>query len=427
MKLLAARYVLPISSEPIENGAVVVDSGKILYVGTRSDAEAGFGNSEIEDFNNSAIIPGLINCHSHLEITGLRSALDEVEHDFRSWLLKLNDLRSKQSEEDIFEAAFNGAVEGVQAGVTFFGDIGRFGRAGLAALNKAGLRGIVYQETAFSPDVRTADDDFESLITKYEELRASESELVRIGISPHSPYTVSSRLFELIAQYSIQNNVPITIHASESTAEVELFMNGTGFFTEVYEKFGYEWNSPGCTPIHYLERLGVLAARPLLAHCVKADQSDITRIANYGATIAHCPKSNAKFGHGYAPLEDFLAAGIDVGLGSDSVASNNVCDLFEEARFAAFAARNRNEAKRFVSAKDVLELATIGGARALRMDGTIGTLEPGKSADLAVVSLASLRQQPVSDIYATLVFGTSASDVKATIVNGKEIYRRRAV
>ncbi len=220
--------------------------------------------------------------------------------------------------------------------------------------------------------------------------------------------------------------MPITIHASESTAEVELLMNGTGFFTEVYEKFGYEWNSPGCTPIHYLERLGVLAARPLLAHCVKADQSDITRIANYGATIAHCPKSNAKFGHGYAPLEDFLAAGIDVGLGSDSVASNNVCDLFEEARFAAFAARNRTKAKRFVSAKDVMELATIGGARALRMDGMIGTLEPGKSADLAVVSLASLRQQPVSDIYATLVFGTSASDVNATIVNGKEIYRRRA-
>jgi cytosine/adenosine deaminase-related metal-dependent hydrolase len=424
MKVLAAKYVIPISSAPLVDGAVAIQNGKVLEVGLRSEVRANFPDANFEDFGEAAILPGLVNCHSHLEITSLRGALDDVEHDFRSWLISLKELRSEQSDEDIFESALAGAFEGSSAGVSCFGDIGRYGHSAFAALKASGLRGVVYQETDFSPDDRTADGDFLAVAAKYEKLRDDETDLVKMGISPHSPYTVSSRLFELIAQYSIQNKVPITIHASESAAEVELLSTGKGFFTEVYEKFGVEWNYPGCSPIHYLERLGVLAARPLLAHCVAVDPDDVKRIANYGATIAHCPKSNAKFGHGYAPLETFLAAGINVGLGSDSVASNNICDLFEEARFAAFAARNHPGTDGFISAREVLELATIGGARALGLDGSIGTLEHGKAADCAIVSLAARRQQPINDVYAALVFSSGGSDVIATMVAGKEIYRR---
>ena len=141
-----------------------------------------------------------------------------------------------------------------------------------------------------------------------------------------------------------------------------------------------------------------------MAHCVRVSDSDIDRIAANGAKVAHCPKSNAKFGHGYAPLEALIDAGVTIGLGSDSVASNNICDLFEESRFAAFAARNRAGSQRFISAREVLELATLGGARALDLDARIGTLEPGKEADIAVVSLSAAHQQPVKDFEAARVF-----------------------
>jgi aminodeoxyfutalosine deaminase len=424
MQILTADHVLPIASAPIPRGAVAFDGSRIAAVGPQEEVIGRFSDTDVVDLGEAAILPGLVNCHSHLEITGMRGALDSVEHDFRSWLLKLNSLRAEMSDGEIEAAAYQGAVEGAAAGVTCFGDIGRYGRAGLEALKRAGLRGIVFQETEFSPDNRTAQDDFRSLIQKFGELAADRCDLVHVGLSPHSPYTVSSSLFEMIAQAAIIDRIPITIHAAESLEETELMQRGTGFFTEVYERFDVEWLSPHCSSIEYLERIGVLAARPLLAHCVEVSDTDIDRIASIGARIAHCPKSNAKFGHGYAPLERFLDAGIKVGLGSDSVASNNVCDLLEEGRFASLAARNRPGSNRFISAAEVLRAATLGGAEALGLESKIGTLEEGKEADLAIVSLAHPAQQPVRDIEAALVFSSNARDVIATFVAGKMVYER---
>jgi len=426
VQIIAANYVLPIASPPIERGSVVIDGCKIVAVGTLNEIATRFPHAETEDFGDAAILPGFVNCHSHLEITSMRGALDDVEHDFSAWLLKLNGLRADLSDDDIKAAAVAGAMEGARGGVTCFGDIGRMGHAGVHALKTVGLRGTVFQETEFSADNRTAEDDFAKLATKYESLRDEETDLVRVGISPHSPYTVGSRLFELIAQYSILNRIPLTIHAAESADEHELLTQGTGFFTSVYEKYKVEWHSPNCTPIEYLERLGVLATQPLLAHCVKVSTSDLSKINANGAKIAHCPKSNAKFGHGYAPFEQFLDAGIAVGLGSDSVASNNVCDMLEESRFATLAARNREGSKRFITAKEMLETATLGGAKGLGLDHLIGTLEPGKQADIAVISLSNAAQQPVHDVHTALVFSSNARDVVITMVAGKEIYGAKA-
>ena len=422
MQIHAAEYVLPISSEPIRSGAVVIDGSLIKMVGTLDEIKAQFPDAAITDHGKAAILPGFVTGHSHLEITSMRGSLDEVEHDFSAWLLRLNNLREKMSDSEIEASAVTGAMEGANAGVTCFGDIGRYGRAGLNALKKVGLRGIVFQETEFSPDNRTATRDFEQLIDKFDKLRSDATDLVGVGLSPHSPYTVGSRLLEKIAEYSILNGVPLTIHAAESAHEIELLTRGTGFFTEVYEKFGLEWQSPHCTPIEYLTRLGVLSTKPLLAHCVQVSKSDIEKIAASGSKVAHCPKSNAKFGHGYAPFEAFLDAGIGVGLGSDSVASNNVCDLLEESRFAALSARNREGSTRFITAREVLEAATLGGAKALGLDASIGTLEPGKQADLAVISLTNTAQQPLGDIHAALVFSSNAKDVVKTIVAGKTVF-----
>jgi 5-methylthioadenosine/S-adenosylhomocysteine deaminase len=354
----------------------------------------------------------------------MRGFLDSVEHDFFAWLMKLTVTRGeKLSDDDIITAATAGALEGVRGGVTCFGDIGRYGRAGLEALKANGLRGVVYQETEFTPNDGSAVEDLEKLKDKFLALREDATPLVRIGISPHSPYTVSRRLFESIAEYALAENIKVSIHAAESREEDELMLRGTGFFADLHKRFGSTWQSPHCSTIRYFNDLGVLRAKPLFAHCVTVSDEDIDLLAASGSGIAHCPKSNAKFGHGYAPFERFLDKGVTVGLGSDSVASNNSCDILEEGRFAALVARNRPGSNRFVTAREALRAATLGGAKALGLDDSIGTLEPGKQADLIAISLANVAQQPIHDVETALVFASNARDVRMTMVAGEGIYR----
>lgn len=424
MRILSAEYVLPITSEVIHSGAVAFEGDTIVAVGTAEHLSAEFPNVEAEDFGRAAIIPGFVNCHSHLEITAMRGLLDDVEHDFTAWLLRLNDIRENRlAEADIELAAIAGALEGAAAGVTCFGDIGRNGRAGLEALKKVGLRGIVYQETNFSPGDRTADADFDLLCEKVTALRESATELVRVGVSPHSPYTVSAKLFSLIAEYAQKEDLKVSIHAAESVNENQLMRRGTGLFLGMLEKYSVRWQSPGCSSIEYLERTGILRIGPLLTHCIYVTDSDIELIQNNSASVAHCPKSNAKFGHGAAPFEALRDAGVKVGLGSDSVASNNICDMFEEARFASLIGRNRPSSKRFIGASEMLEVATLGGAQAMGLEDKIGSIEIGKKADLAVVSLAHFSQAPVNDIHAALIHGSNGRDVRLTVVAGRDVYR----
>jgi 5-methylthioadenosine/S-adenosylhomocysteine deaminase len=160
-----------------------------------------------------------------------------------------------------------------------------------------------------------------------------------------------------------------------------------------------------------------------LVHCVNVDGDDLDLITQSGSPVAHCPKSNAKFGHGIAPLDKFLQKGIAVGLGSDSVASNNACDLIEEARFAALMARTVKDKKTFTGAEEMLRMMTLGGAGALGLENSIGSLEPGKQADLCVISIESAAQMPVHNIAAAIVFSSGSRDVMLTMVAGKEIYR----
>lgn len=424
MKILCAEYVLPISSAPVKDGAVVIDGGRIVDVGTRSELTAKWPGAARKEFGNAALLPGFVNCHSHLEITAMRGFLDSVEHDFFTWLIKLTKTRGEVlTDKDVELAATAGALEGARGGVTCFGDIGRYGRAGFNALRANGLRGIVFQETEFSPDNETAVADFEKLKEKFLALREDETGLVKAGISPHSPYTVGPELLQLIAEYALEQNIALSIHAAESREEDELLKNGTGFFAEMHKRFGSKWDSPRCSTIEYFNDLGVLRAKPLFAHCITVSDADIDLLAGSGSKVAHCPKSNAKFGHGYAPFEKFLDRSVVVGFGSDSVASNNSCDILEEARYAVFAARNRPGSGRFVTAEEVLRAATLGGAQALSMEDSIGSLEAGKQADIIAITLDNIGQQPVHDVNTALVFASNASDVVMTMVAGDVIYR----
>ncbi|MBX7171764.1 MAG: amidohydrolase family protein [Pyrinomonadaceae bacterium] len=424
MKILSAEYVLPISAEPIKNGAVAIENDKITSIGTLANLQKQFPNASIENFGEAVIMPGFVNCHSHLELSIMRGFLDEVEADFFRWLIKLSVTRAeKLTEQDIEISALLGTLEGLRAGVTCFGDIGRFGKAGFEALKKTGLRGVVFQETEFSPHNEKAVEDFEKLQEKFLNLKSTENELVKVGMSPHAPYTVSRCLFELITDYALSENIKISIHAAESVTEEELMLFGSGAMAEFYRERGIHWTTPKLSSIEYLSEIGVLQAKPLLAHCIRTNERDWHLIAESGSSVAHCPKSNAKFGHSVAPFEKFLDKNLRVGLGSDSVASNNTCDLLEEGRFASLTARTREEKTRLVNAKEVVETITLGGAKALHLENEIGSLETGKQADLIVLSLKNVAQQPIHDIYATVLFASNARDVCLTMVAGQEIYR----
>ncbi len=227
----------------------------------------------------------------------------------------------------------------------------------------------------------------------------------------------------MITDYALAEKIKISIHAAESETEENLMLNDSGAMADFYKERGISWKAPKLNSVEYLAKIGVLEAKPLLAHCIRTNEKDFELIAESGSSIAHCPKSNAKFGHNIAPFEKFLDYGLKVGLGSDSVVSNNTCDLIEEGRFAALMARTRDDKKRLVSAQEIVETMTIGGARSLQMADEIGTIEAGKQADLVVLSLENIAQQPIHDIYSAIVFASSARDISLTMVAGEEVYR----
>ena len=269
-------------------------------------------------------------------------------------------------------------------------------------------RGVVYQES-FGPDARLAQENFEKLKTKVEQLRAIETPLLRAGVSPHAPYTVCGPQLEMIAELALAEGLPLMMHAAESEAEELFLRDGCGAFAEGLARRSIEWKAPGVSTIQYLKQVGVLETRPLLAHCIRVNDRDIETLRETESKVAHCPKSNAKLGHGRAPFARFLESGIAVGFGSDSVASNNTCDILEEARFATLMARAGGG---FVPASDALRVATFGRA-----------LSEGALADLAVVSLRGTHQTPSYDPVATLIFASSGRDVILTVVAGREVYR----
>jgi 5-methylthioadenosine/S-adenosylhomocysteine deaminase len=423
--IYCARWVLPVASTAIEDGAVAVEGSLVVEVGTRKKLAARFPEARVRDFGAAAILPGLVNTHSHLELTAMRGYLEREEGDFFAWLKKLTIARlERMTPDDLYVSAAWGAIEAARAGVTCVGDASDAASSSMRALRDVGLRGIVYQES-FGPDPKEARANFELLREKVARLREYETGLVRVGVSPHAPYTVSAPQLELITEFAVSEKLPVMMHAAESKAE-ELFMReGRGPFAEGLKQRGIEWSAQGISTIQYLKHHGVLSAQPLLAHCITVDDHDIETIKETGASVAHCPKSNAKLGHGRAPFAAFIKAGIKVGFGSDSVASNNLCDLLEEARFAVLTARasvGEAHSEQMLNAEIALQTATGGGARSLGLETQTGALTKGAQADLAVVALNGAHQIPVHDPHAALIFASSGRDVLMTIAGGREVY-----
>lgn len=398
---------MPVDAQPIEGGAVAVDGQRIAGVGERAEIVARFPEFRVDDLGEAIILPGLVNTHTHLELTAMRGYLEREETDFFAWLRKLTIARLEiLTADDLQVSATWGACEAVRAGITCVGDASDSGITSMRALREVGMRGVVYQES-FGPDPKLVDENFSKLEEKVQRLREFENELVRAGVSPHAPYSVCGPQLERIAAFASDERLPLMMHAAESEAEDLFLREGCGTFADGLAKRSIEWNAPRMSTIAYLNQVGILRTRPLLAHCIRVDDADIEMIKETGSEIAHCPKSNAKLGHGRAPFAKFIKAGIAVGLGSDSVASNNTCDILEEARFATLLSRASGNP---ISADQVLRSATIRGSGF-------------EQADLIAVSISGVHQTPTYDPIATLIFASSGRDVVLTVIGGREVYR----
>jgi len=402
--VLAADWVLPVDAPPIEGGAVAFEDGRIAAVGTADE----LGPVD-RVFEAAVIVPGFVNAHSHLEYAVYAGFGDTF--DFGPWLLTHVSRKRHLDWDGTLAIARLGAAECLRSGVTATGDAAFTGTAAIACA-ELGLRAIVYLEIFGQDPARVAG---------YYEKRARIDEhvgdLVRAGVSPHAPYTVTPDLYAAADALRL----PVATHLAESVAEVQWLLDGTG----PWQEYAHLLGPPiGTTAIRMLAERGLLHERVVAAHCVHVDAEEITLLADSGAGVAHCPRSNALLGCGIAPLRALLDAGVRVGLGTDSPASTPSFDMFEELRTAVYAARAREHRGDALTAAEALELATLGSARALRLEDEVGSLAVGKRADLAVVSLKGSPYLPIEDPAAAVVFGGSPERVLFTVVEGRPRYEK---
>jgi 5-methylthioadenosine/S-adenosylhomocysteine deaminase len=383
----SADWVLPVEGEPIRDGAVAVEDGRITEVGP------GRGD---EHFEGAVIVPGFVNAHSHLEYAVYAGFGDSLPFD--EWLRVHIQRKARLSLEEMTAIARLGAVDCLRSGITTVGDASYSGAAATAC-DELGLRAIVYLEV-FGEGT---DDIARRFEPNRDRVAGALSDRVRIGISPHTVFTASLDLWRA----AIELGLPAMTHFAETEYEVERVRSGAAF-----------------TSIRELAEHGLLGGGLVAAHCVHLDEGEIAILAEHGVSAAHCPRSNALLGCGIAPVRELIDAGVTVGLGTDSPASTPSFDLFEELRACVMAARARVRRPDAISAREALELATLGSARALGLDEEIGSLAPGKHADLTVVSLQGSPYLPWEDPAGAVVFGGSPSRVLLTVVDGTERYRR---
>jgi cytosine/adenosine deaminase-related metal-dependent hydrolase len=403
---LTAGWVLPIDQQPIRNGAVLTGpNGRIVEVGPDA-AVARPEGVPARDFRDAAIVPGLVNVHTHLELTAFAGQVEQ--NDFAAWIRRLRELKDQCAPDAYLAAARRGLADSWATGVTTIADTGDRG-AVIRALAECGGSGVVYQEV-FGPHPDQARSSLDGLRTTVAELRRFESSRLRLGVSPHAPYTVSGPLYRMVGELARSEGLPLAVHHPESRAETQLLRAAEGPFAEAWQRRGIPLPSlPGRSPVAWLDEHGVLSDRTLCIHVVQVDAEDVARLAAKGAAIAHCPLSNRSHGHGDAPLGALLAAGLRIGVGTDSLVSVRQLDLLAEARAARTLAG--------LSAEWALALVTLEGARAIGLADEVGSLTSGKWGDVAIVRLRGANGTPAEQVLAT-----GAEDIVATYVGGRLVF-----
>jgi cytosine/adenosine deaminase-related metal-dependent hydrolase len=435
--LLTGDWVVPISSPPIAGGAVLVSGGEIVEVGPAAELRARHPDEEVRECPGCALVPGFVNVHTHLDYSafcGFRRS-----RGFMRWIIRLTRAIHRLRVEDLAASALWGAHECLRQGVTSIADTSYGGSTVARAAEAAGLRARVYLEV-FGLDDSRIDATMHRLgaalpqgrcetASSAAERRPGGGAPARVewGISPHAPYTVSQALYREVARFARASGLRMATHLAESKTEVRLLARGSGPLALAYKTVsmftGGRWKLPGMRPVRYVADAGALGTDMLAVHAVQLDDHDISTLARSGTAVAHCPRSNLRLSCGTAPVAELREAGITVGLGTDSLASNDSLDMLAEMRSALAVSRGRAPRQGVpaaLTAAAVLQMATLDGARALGWERQVGSLEAGKRADLAAVRLFTA--VPATAPSEHLSEAVLQGEVRLTMVDGRVAY-----
>lgn len=397
---------------PVNGWAVVINKEIIQAVGPLKQITQQFPRHRIFQLQNAVLMPGLVNVHAHIELPELLNTIRSKA--FPDWILNLINAKKGLSIKDYTSATAKNINTIIQTGTTTIGEICTHGVSPVL-IRKSGLRAVVYHEIIkMGSGVRGQ----KSSTFKVKSSNDRQSGLIHCGISPHSPYTVSQTILLQIKEISQKRGLKLSIHVAESKDEERLLLGKKSGLEDIYRLAGWDLASAprGDSSIKYLKSIGFLFPNLLAVHAVQVTDEDIVLIKKSKVSIAHCPRSNKETGVGRMQLKKLIAAGITVGLGTDSLASSPNLSMWDEMRFAYRIHRCDG-----ITAKDIFTLATIGGAKALGLHSEISTLEPGKKADIIAVPLP---QKDTGDLYSDLLRETKSCIM--TMVNGKIIWQERS-
>ncbi len=409
--LICAAHVVPVVPRIVlADHAVAVDRGRIVAVLPRAEALRRFEAREVVQLDRHALIPGFVNLHCHAAMTLMRGISDDIA--LMSWLQDhVWPAEAKHvSDEFAHDGSLLAMAEMLRGGVTCVNDMYFFPEATARAALRSGMRaclGVIALEfpSAYAPD---ANAYLQKGLTTRDAYQGEA--LLSFALAPHAPYTVGDEALKRIAVLAEELDVPIHTHVHETLGEIEQSIA-----------------QHGVRPLERLRRLGVVGPRLIAVHAVHLEEGELDLMAREGVSVAHCPSSNLKLASGIAPVTAMRARGIGVGIGTDGAASNNRLDAMTEMRTAALLAKAASGDPRSVSAAEALQMATLDGARALGLDHEIGSIEAGKSADLAAVELSSLETVPCFDPVSHLVYAAGREHVSHVWVAGDARLIRRAL
>jgi 5-methylthioadenosine/S-adenosylhomocysteine deaminase len=407
--LVAGDYVVTMNDAGlvIEDGAVAVDGDRIVGVGPRTDIASKFRARRTLDGAGKVVLPGLINGHTHAAMTLLRGIADDIE--LIEWLQKyIFPTEVRFVDADFVRVGTELAcAEMIRGGTTTFVDMYYFPDSVAEAVESCGLRVLVAASVIDqkSPDAANGTESLAKAVDFVRRWKGRSDRIIPI-IGAHSVYTIPSDLLRQIAAAADELDVPISIHVSESRFEIET------------TRKNYQ-----TTPIHLLDDLGVLGVHTIAAHVVWPQDDDLPVLVQRQVGVIHNPSSNMKISSGIAPVTKMLAAGVRVGLGTDGPATNNDLDMWEEMRLAAFLQKVSTMDPKVLPARTALNMATRGGAEAIGLGDEVGTLAPGRRADLIQVSLADVRMVPMYDVISHLVYVAHPQDVTSVVVDGRILMR----
>jgi 5-methylthioadenosine/S-adenosylhomocysteine deaminase len=380
----------------IEKGSVAIEGNRIVAVGeVRERAE------RVIDARGKAVLPGLINCHTHLPMVLLRGFADDMPLD--KWLSdRIWPMEKKMGPRDCYAGALLGALELIKSGTTCFADNYFHMDQVVRAVAKAGLRGVLSYGMIDRDDEQKMREEIRIGQSFVRSFHGKAGGRILTMFGPHAPYTCSTECLLKVKELAAKFGVGIHIHVSESSAEVK----------QTIRKYGKR-------PVEYLDSIGFLGPEVLAAHCVWVTKREVRIIQRRGVKPVHNPTSNLKMGSGIAPVVEMLQAGVPVALGTDGAASNNSLDLFKEMKLASLLAKLRNRDPTALPAMKALEMATRNGAAALGLEDELGSIEVGKKADLILVDLKKPHLSPLHDVVSHLIYSATGSDVDTVIVDGK--------